>query len=177
MNRQTIAPHDLSLRLFELWDRKWFLLACGDFAGRRFNSMTVSWGAMGIMWNRPFAMIVVRPQRYTRGFLEQFDNFTLSAFPEQYKKQLDVLGTQSGREMDKINFAGLTAIASAQVSSPSFDEAELIVECRKMYFDDYEPRNFLAPGIARMYDGDYHRMYFGEIVAAHGIADYRAAGR
>ena len=106
--------------------------------------------------------------------MEQFDTFTFSVFPPEFRSVLELLGTKSGREMDKINGSGLTPIASTRVSSPSFEEADLIFECRKMYFDDYDPARFLAPFIRSMYRDDYHRMYFGEIQAAMGGERYRA---
>lgn len=173
MERQDIPFNELVVQPFGMWDLKWALLASGDFSARNFNCMTVSWGSLGIMWNKPFAMVVVRPQRYTRQFIDANDSFTVSVLPERYHHILETLGTMSGREMDKISGSGLTPIASARVSSPSFDEAQLIFECRKMYFDDYEPKHFLADFIGELYDGDYHRMYFGQVLAVKGVGQYR----
>ncbi len=175
MSRQPIPTNELACRPFGLWDVNWALLACGDFPSRRFNCMTVSWGSLGVMWGKPFAMVVVRPQRYTFQFMERHDNFTLSVFEAKYRPMLDALGTHSGRQMDKINQSGFTPTASTQVASPSFEEAELVLECRKIYFDDCEPTHFLADYIHAAYRNDYHRMYFGEIVAALGTDGYRAA--
>lgn len=168
MERQDIPVNELLLRPFDLWSTSWALLSSGDFADRHFNSMTVAWGSLGIMWNKPFAMVVVRPQRYTRQFIDAADSFTLAVFPEQYRSTLELLGSMSGREMDKMNASGLTAIASTRVASPSYEEAELMIECRKIYFDDYEPKQFLADFIEDMYDKDYHRMYFGQVLAIQG---------
>lgn len=173
MPRIDIPVHELNCRPFDLWDKQWFLLASGDFDSKRFNSMTISWGSMGIMWNRPFVMVVVRPQRYTRQFIDEFDTFTLSAFPRQYHEVLNTLGTRSGRDIDKINASGLTPIASTQVASPSFVEAELIFECKKLYFDDFDPEHFLAPFIHASYKNDYHRIYFGQILATQATENYR----
>ena len=98
-------------------------------------------------------------------FTEKFDNFTLCAFPEKYKPDLKILGTKSGKDIDKINYEGIKAIASEVVSSPSYLEADLIIECKKIYFDDFKPENFLDPKIEKSYPlKDYHRIYFGEIV-------------
>ena len=173
MERQEISVNELVVHPFELWSTNWALLSSGDFASHNFNCMTVGWGSLGVMWNKPFVMVVVRPQRYTRQFIDAGDSFTLSVFPTQYHETLELLGTKSGREMDKVNASGLTPIASAQVASPSFDEAELILECRKMYFDDFEPKHFLADFIGALYDKDYHRMYFGEVVAVRGTERYK----
>ncbi len=175
MERQEIAVNELLVNPFELWSTNWALLTSGDFASRHFNSMTVAWGSLGIMWNKPFAMVVVRPQRYTRQFIDESDSFTLSVFPEAYRQILETLGTKSGREMDKINASGLTPTASTKVASPSFLEAELLVECRKMYFADFEPKHFLSDFIKDLYKNDYHRMYFGEVLAIAGTARYKLA--
>jgi flavin reductase (DIM6/NTAB) family NADH-FMN oxidoreductase RutF len=172
MQRQLIPVRDLVLRPFGFWSDDWALLASGDFAARRFNSMAVAWGALGHMWGQPLAMVVVRPQRYTRQFMDQFDSFTLSIFPRDQQPKLQRLGNHSGREIDKINDSGFTPIASSQVASPGFDEAEVIIECRKSYFDDFDPQHFLADYIAPNYAGDYHRMYFGQVLAAWGTAAY-----
>ena len=162
-----IKPHDL-------WDNQWLLLTSGDFINRDFNCMTVGWGSFGTMWNRPFAMIVVRDHRYTFQFTEKYDSFTLSAFPKTFRDTLNTLGTKSGREMDKINHSGLSPIGSKTIISPGFDEAELIVECKKMYWQDFEPENFLTRQIQLMYPKkDYHRCYFGEITAVFGEEKYK----
>ncbi len=173
MDRKEIAPNELVLRPVGAWADEWMLLTCGDFAEGRFNCMTVSWGSLGTMWDMPFAMVVVRPTRYTYEFMERTDNFALCAFPERHRDTLLMLGTKSGRDTDKVAESGLTPIASERISSPGFEEAKLILECRKIYFDDYEPGHFLDGAIHGMYDHDYHRIYFGEIVAAHGTAEYR----
>ena len=126
------------------------------------------------MWGRPFAQIVVRPTRYTYGFMERYETFTLSAVGESFRGALQVLGTKSGRDGDKVAEAGLTPIPSSRVAAPGFSEAELIVECRKMYWDDLRPERFLESGIQRHYPKrDYHRIYFGEMIALFGERAYR----
>ena len=149
------------------------LLTSGDFAAGQFNTMTVGWGSLGVMWRRPFVQVVVRPTRYTYGFMEQYDTFTLCAFPEAYRQALQILGTKSGRDEDKIAEAGLTPIASTLVPAPGFAEADLIVECRKMYWQDMDPAHFLNSTIEKHYaKKDYHRIYFGEVVAINGTEAY-----
>jgi flavin reductase (DIM6/NTAB) family NADH-FMN oxidoreductase RutF len=105
--------------------------------------------------------------------MEQYDTFTLSAFPEAFRQALQLLGTKSGRDGDKITEAGLTPIASTLVPAPGFAEANLIVECRKVYWQDMEPAQFLDPAIENHYaKKDYHRIYFGEVVALLGTEAY-----
>jgi flavin reductase (DIM6/NTAB) family NADH-FMN oxidoreductase RutF len=158
-----------------LWKNQWLALACGDFASGRFNAMTVAWGSIGTMWEKPFVQIVVRPTRYTFTFLERFDTFTLCAFPDRFRKALSLLGSKSGRDCDKIKESGLTPIASETVASPSFLEAELALECRKVYWADLEPAHFLDPKIRELYPrNDYHRVYFGEVLRIRAEAGYRS---
>jgi flavin reductase (DIM6/NTAB) family NADH-FMN oxidoreductase RutF len=160
---------DLVVKAHHLWAKQWLLLTAGDFATGEFNTMTVGWGSLGTMWGKPFAQVVVRPVRYTYEFIERFDTFTLTTFEPRYRRALNLLGTQSGRDGDKIAQAGLTPIASTRVAAPGFAEAEMILECRKIYWDDMEPGHFLDPAIESNYpQKDYHRIYFGEILAAYG---------
>ena len=156
--------YDFEVRINELWKNKWFLLTSGDFKSS-FNTMTVAWGSFGIMWNKPFVQVVVRPTRYTYEFMEEYDDFTLCSFPEKYKSDLKMLGTKSGRDTNKIEISRLTPVESKKINSPSFSEADLILECKKIYFQDMNPKNFLDPSIENNYPRkDYHRIYFGEIL-------------
>lgn len=175
MTLRRIAIDDLRIRCHHLWDSRWLLLTAGDLASEQFNLMTVAWGSFGTMWSRPFAQVVVRPTRHTFAFTERFDTFTLCAFPELCRPVLKLMGTRSGRDLDKIHDSGLTPLPSLAVAAPGFAEAELVVECRKIYWDDIRPGNFLEPDLERNYpDRDYHRIYFGEILAVRGTDEYRA---
>ena len=175
MQRIAIPVEQFIARPYGLWEKNWLLLTSGDYAAGKYNCMTVSWGSLGQMWGRPFAMVVVRPQRYTRQFIEAYPTFTLCALPRQYRPALNLLGTRSGRDGDKIAESGLTPIPSTIVAAPCFAQAELVIECRKMYWQDFDPAHFLDAEIDRNYPSkDYHRMYFGEIVALSGSQAYLA---
>lgn len=175
MTRKSIEFHQLDVNVHHLWSEQWFLLTSGDFEKDHFNTMTVAWGSLGIMWSKPFAQVVVRPTRYTYGFMNQYDTFTLSAFGEAHRSALQLLGTKSGRDGDKIAETDLTPIASTRVPAPAFDEAELIIECRKMYWQDMIPTHFLDSSIAKHYPNQaYHRIYFGEVVAIMGTQAFEA---
>ena len=175
MNRAPIQVEELRVDIHRLWDEEWFLLTAGDLAAGRFNTMTVSWGGMGILWNKPLALVVVRPTRYTMEFMDRYETFTLCAFPERCRPALNLLGSKSGRSGDKIREAGLTPMASNLVAAPGFAEAELILECRKMYWQDLDPSHFLLPEIEKNYPlKDYHRVYFGEILGIWGEDRYRS---
>jgi flavin reductase (DIM6/NTAB) family NADH-FMN oxidoreductase RutF len=156
-----------------IWDSHWFLLTAGDFSSGEYNTMTISWGAFGNLWNKPFAMVVVRLQRYTFQFMEKSNDFSLCAFPMEKQPILSMLGSKSGRDGDKIKESGLTVLPSAVIGSPIFEEAALQIECKKIYWDDLNPEHFLAGYIQRNYAmKDYHRMYFGEIVHISAEPDF-----
>jgi flavin reductase (DIM6/NTAB) family NADH-FMN oxidoreductase RutF len=174
VERTDIDPTRLSLRPVYSWQERTFLLAAGDFAAGTYNVMTVAWGGLGVVWKHPLAMIMVRPTRYTYEFLERHPDFTLNLFPEQYAEQVAWCGAHSGREVDKVQHTGLTPTAGRRATAPVFAEAELVLECRKTYFSDLQPAHFLAHYIPGNYPKkDYHRMYFGEILAASGTPAYR----
>lgn len=117
-------------------------------------------------------MVVVRPTRYTYEFMEECTSFTVSAFPAELKDKLTYLGSHSGRDTDKIAEAKLTPEAASSVDAPAFVEADLVIECKKTYFDDFNPDHFMADYIAKQYNNDYHRMYFGEVVAVSATERY-----
>ena len=174
MTRQSIPIGELLVKPHFLLDIQWLLLTSGDFEKSDFNAMTIGWGSLGTMWGKPFAQVVVRPTRYTYEFLERYDTFTLCAFPKAYREALTLLGTKSGRDGDKLSETGLTPIASKHVAAPAFDEAELIFECKKIYWDDLKPALFQDPRIEDKYpEKDYHRIYFGEVLSIQGEEHYR----
>jgi flavin reductase (DIM6/NTAB) family NADH-FMN oxidoreductase RutF len=155
----------LSVDAVDLWMKQWLVLTAGTLEDC--NMMTVAWGSIGCMWAKPFAQIVVRPQRHTYKFTEKFETFTLSAFSDEHREALQVLGTISGRDGDKLPGTGLTLKASEKVAAPSYEQANFTLECRKMYYQDMDPDGFTDPSVQKNYAaGDYHRIYFGEILAA-----------
>jgi flavin reductase (DIM6/NTAB) family NADH-FMN oxidoreductase RutF len=168
-NLQKISIRSFISKSFDLWDKTWLLLTSGNFSTGEFNSMTVAWGGFGIMWNKPMAMVVVRPTRHTFTLINSFDTFSLCVFPEKHRSALNLLGTKSGRDGDKIKESGLTPIASSVIAAPVFKEAELMIECRKIYWDDLDPQHFLDLSIEKNYvKKDYHRMVIGEVIKIIG---------
>ena len=173
MIRHPLDPLDLRVRAVHLWQKRWMLLTAGDFATGHYNTMTVAWGSIGCMWNLPMVQVVVRPNRYTLEFMENNDNFTLCAFTPDHRAALSHLGTHSGRDGDKIKEAGLSPQAARMVSAPVFAEAELCIECRKIFKADMQEESFLDERIPPLYpDKDYHRIYFGEICSLYGSKEW-----
>jgi len=158
-----IEPQDINRNPFTLIDEDWFLLSAGN--PDSFNTMTASWGGMGILWNKPVVFCFIRPQRYTYKFMEANEFFTMSFFDESHRDALNLCGKVSGRQTDKIKATGLKPIESPS-GSVFFEQAKLLIECRKLYFSDIIPEHFLVEGIKANYPKkDYHRMYIGEIVS------------
>jgi len=159
-----IDVNNLSVEAVDLWKNRWLLLTAGN--SDEFNMMTVAWGSIGCMWKKPFVQIVVRPQRYTRGFTDKFSTFTLSAFSELYREDLQIMGSVSGKDGDKLSKTKLSIKKSAIAEAPAYNEADLILECRKIYVQDMTPDGFLDNTIENLYAAeDYHRIYYGEILA------------
>ncbi len=162
---EAINVNTLEDNVFKLIDKDWMLITAGNMED--YNTMTASWGHMGIMWNLPVAIAWIRPQRYTFGFAERYEDFTLSFFPERNRSALQFCGTRSGRDHDKATETGLTPMATER-GNVTFEEARLVLECKKIYSDDLKKKNFLLPEVAQKHyaKGDFHRFYMGEIVSA-----------
>ena len=160
MGFREIRPELLTENPFKLIGADWMLITAGT--AESFNTMTASWGGLGILWERQVCFCFIRPTRYTYEFIERAENFTLSFFEERYRKALSYCGSHSGRDADKIREAGLTPMKEG--GFVSFSEARLVLACKKIYSQDINPDRFLDPAIEGMYPKkDYHRMYVGEI--------------
>ncbi len=162
MNFEEIQINDLKdMNPFELIGKDWMLITSGT--ENKFNTMTASWGGMGIMWNKNVTFCFVRPQRYTFEFLEKNQYYTLSFFEEKFKKSLMFCGRNSGREIDKIKECGLTP--EFEMNIPYFKEAKIVLFCKKLYSQFIDPDCFLEDFIVGNYpQEDYHKMYVGEII-------------
>ena len=149
---------------FKLIGQDWMLITAGTI--NSFNTMTASWGGLGVLWNKNVATIYVRPSRYTHEFIEKNDRLTLSFFPESCRPALQVCGSRSGRDCDKVAQAGLH-----QLELPSgaitFSEARLVLECRKLFKTEMEEENFCDKDIFEKWysvdEGAPHTIYILEI--------------
>ncbi|MCI2105730.1 MAG: flavin reductase family protein [Intestinimonas sp.] len=159
-----IDPKTMNKNVFSMIGDQWMLITAGTV--ERCNTMTASWGGMGVLWGKNVAMAFIRPQRYTFEFVEKNDWFTLSFLEERYRKQLALCGAKSGRDTDKVKECNFT-VKTGESGAPYFDEAELVLVCRKLYWQDFDRTHFLDASIENNYPNhDYHRMYVGEIVEA-----------
>lgn len=158
---ETSAKELDGFNTFSQIGEKWMLITAGN--KEKFNTMTASWGMMGILWTKDVATAFVRPQRYTFEFLEKNDYYTLSFFESKYKKQLSYCGRNSGRNVDKIKETGLTPIFDEQ--APYFKEAGTVFICKKIYGQFISPEGFIDVDLDKNYENkDYHKMYVGEII-------------
>ena len=159
-NFKEITANELDANVFNLIGKDWTLITAGNL--EKYNTMTASWGGVGVLWNKNVATIFVRPQRYTYEFVEENDYFTLSFFGGEKREELTFCGRNSGRDCNKAKECNLTAIDTN--NGVAFEESNIILVCKKMYYNDIDPQNFLDDSINNHYNNDYHRMYIGEIV-------------
>jgi len=160
-NFTEIAPEQIEENPFKLIGHNWMLITAGDI--ERFNTMTASWGGMGVLWDKNVCFCFVRPSRYTFEFMEDNRSFSLSFFDDTYRRVLEYCGSHSGRHVDKIEKCGITPVEGA-INDVYFEEAKLVVECRKLYAQELDPTAFFAQTLVDIYpEKDYHRMYVGEI--------------
>lgn len=149
----------------EIFNRRWALLTAGD--ENAFNTMTIGWGGLGTLWGKPTATVYVKPIRYTHAFMEKSDLFTVSFFPERYRKALSVLGTRSGRDCDKVAISGLTP--KPLDGAVTFCEADTVLLCKKIYRQDLDLSQIPADAAERYYRGEpVHTMYIGEVLRVVG---------
>lgn len=161
MSFKEIKTTEIKNNTFELLGKDWTLITAGGKDA--FNTMTASWGGLGVMWNKDVATIVVRPQRHTKQFIDSNDYFTLSFFGEEHRKDLVYCGRHSGKDVDKISNISLTPCFSDNTTY--FEEAKLVLICKKLYASEMKPEGFIDKTLdEKNYpDKDYHTMYIGEV--------------
>jgi len=161
MGFKETMPELLPDNPFKLIGTDWMLITAGT--PESFNTMTASWGGVGVLWDRNVFFCFIRPTRYTYEFVERTQNFTLSFFADQYRRALSFCGSHSGRDTDKVKETGFTPVKEG--GFVYFAEARLVLACKKIYVQDISPERFLDPKIGDLYPKkDYHRLYVGEIV-------------
>ena len=157
----------LTPEIFRVFGAQNALLTAGDKAGC--NTMTIGWCQLGRLWSIPVCTVYVRPERYTYQFMESHDYFTVSVLPQSHKQTtMQVCGTTSGRDIDKIRECGLTLCYGAG-DAPFFDEAEWVLVCKKLYAQDLNEACVLDESVLQHYGakGGWHRAYTGEVVEAY----------
>ena len=161
---QEVNPGELNFNAFDLIGEEWMLITAGT--PERFNTMTASWGTLGVLWSLPVAICFIRPQRYTFEFAESSRFLTLSFLKPGNREILDFCGSTSGRDTDKVRETGLNPLFT-QRGNVYFEQCRLALECRKLYSDriredEFVVRDLIGKNYSRK---DFHKFYIGEVVS------------
>jgi flavin reductase (DIM6/NTAB) family NADH-FMN oxidoreductase RutF len=162
MNKfKEIKPEELNKSAFKLIGKDWMLITAEK--GNEINTMTASAGGFGVMFAKNVVFIFIRPQRYTKEFVDNSDTFSLTFFDETFRKQLSYLGTVSGRNEDKISRTNLTI--QHLDDAPYFEEGNMVIICKKAYAQDFKSECFIVHELdeKRYPEKDYPTLYIAEI--------------
>ncbi len=156
-----IKPYDFDENIFKRIGKDWMLITAAS--NGKVNTMTAAWGGLGVLFNKNVAYIFVRPQRYTKQFVDDASTFSLTFFDDSYKEQLSYLGTVSGKDEDKITKSNLTTVYMNE--TPYFEQSRITMICRKLYAQDMNEQSFIDTSTRdKCYpDKDYHTLYIAEI--------------
>lgn len=156
-----IRPEELHGDVFTMIGKEWMLVSAKQ--GEHVNTMTASWGGLGILWNKPVAFVFLRPQRYTKEFVDHSDTLSLTFFDESARKILSYMGSVSGKVEDKITNSNLHV--AYENNTPYFEEANTVLLCRKLYAQELKEDCFISKDLLpKNYPlKDYHTMYIVEI--------------
>lgn len=155
-----ISIEKLDKNVFEMIGKQWMLVTAEKDG--KVNTMTASWGGLGIMWGKNVAFVVIRPQRYTKEFIDNSDSFSLTFLGEEHRETLKYLGTVSGRDEDKIQKSSLTIEHIDK--TPYFSEGEIVFKCKKLFNQYFDENSFVDKSILdKWYNDDYHMLYIAEI--------------
>lgn len=153
-----ISAREIDGNLIKAISEEYMLISAGDNSG--YNMMTASWGFAGEMWGNDCVIAAVRPQRYTMEFIDKSDYFTLSFYGDN-KEVHKICGSKSGRDVDKTALTGLTPVF--ENNTVFFDEARLVLVCKKQYVGKLQKENFVDQEPLKWYTDDFHYMIFGKI--------------
>lgn len=157
-----IAPKEINSNTFKMIGDDWMLITAAK--NGKVNTMTASWGGLGVFCGKDVTFTFIRPQRYTKEFVDSSATFSISILPEQYRQQLGYLGKVSGRDEDKISKSGLTTVYDG--NTPYFAEADTVIICKKMCAADLCETDFIQKKMCDKWftANDYHTVYISEIV-------------
>lgn len=156
-----IDINELYLNPFTKIGKDWMLITAKH--NDKINTMTASWGGLGFMWGKNVAYTVIRPQRYTKQFIDNNDYFSLCFFNNDYKKTLSYLGSVSGKDENKIENSKLSILQYNDI--PLFYESKLVLICKKLYMQEIEKDCFIDKSLNNLWykNNDYHTLYISEI--------------
>lgn len=159
---RNVNPQEWTGNVFQNIGKDWMLVSAKKDS--QVNTMTASWGGVGILWNKPVAFVFIRPQRYTKEFVDAAETLSLSFFGGEQRDALTLCGSKSGRDIDKFAATGLST--AYQGETPYITQARTAIILKKLYCQQMTPESFLDPAIRPAnYPGeDYHYIYVGEIL-------------
>lgn len=159
------VPQDLEMKPIEKISQDWMALSMGN--AKSFNSMTISWGTIGQLWNKPVMIVFVSSDRASKKLMDGSNYFTVSGFPDSKKcrEALEYIGSHSYKDdPDKVKNSGLN-IEFSELGNPMFEEANLTIECKKIYSEEFVKEKLPQDVRDRIYANlGLHTMYIGEIV-------------
>ena len=157
-----ITAENINENIFKLIGKDWMLVAAQKDG--KTNAMTASWGFAGVMWGKNCLITAIRPQRYTKEFIDGSDTFSITILPDGYRDTLNYFGSVSGRDEDKIAKSGLTVEKCE--NTPYFAEGKLVLICRKMFAQEIKAESFIdKEALEKWYtNNDLHTLYVAEIV-------------
>lgn len=159
---QKIDVKALQGNVCSLFGDQWALVTAGT--AEHCNTMTISWGGLGVMWGVPMATVVLRPQRYTKEFVDREEYLSLCFFSEKYRKELVFCGKESGRTVDKIKECGFK-VDTGLGGTPYMREADLVLICKKRYSQLMDGKAMPRDVVKQWYpEKDFHEMYLCEVV-------------
>ncbi len=168
-----ISYTDYLKETFDVMGKTGLLLVSVDAQGKP-NAMTIGWGTVGIIWGKPIFIVLVRPSRYTYGLIEETDDFTVNVPSADMSDIVAFCGTESGRDYDKFAEKGLVAIPGKKVKSPIIEQCVIHYECKVVHKNDVLKDKLASDIISAFYPGgDFHTVYFGEILSVCASPDAR----
>ena len=136
-----------------------YAMLTGEYAWRR-QGTGIAAGNAGM---------IIRPERYTREFVDAKGAFTLSFLGEEHKTAHKICGAKSGRDIDKVAATGLTPCFT-DLGNPCFEESRLTLECKTLYVTKMDKDHFVDPALYEKWysamAGNPHNVYVAEILNA-----------
>ncbi len=158
---QGVTSDLLECNPFEKIGKEWMLVTAGN--EEKANTMTASWGGLGVMWGKNVAYVVIRQSRYTKEFIDKEGTFSLSFLGENHRNMMKYLGSVSGRTEDKMREANVEL--DYEKGIPYVDQGNLVLICKVMSATKLQPSDFRQEGLEKQWysDKDYHTLYIAEI--------------
>lgn len=171
MERKEIEYKDCFAEVMAAMTARGLLLAAYDGKGKA-NAMAIGWGTVGSVWSMPLWIVLVRPSRYTYECIEHSGAFSVNVAGPELAEAVELCGTRSGRDGDKLADAHLTAEKGKVVAAPTLAECPIVYECSVVHRNDVVPGQLVQEIIDDAYGGgDFHRVYFGRILSARAAAN------